>query len=98
MRNSKHPFIAFDVVCDDVLTFEADVLALKFAQALHGADLMVAEQLFSNSGVADPVVSFPKPHGFKLFNTKGKIAANDVLFVGVEPLREFEYKQIREFA
>lgn len=97
MRKRKHPYITFDVVCDDVLTFEADVLALKFAQALYGADRVVAERLFDNSGVADPMVLFPKPHGFKLLSTKGKIAATDVLFVGVEPLREFEYKQIREF-
>ena len=97
MPQRKPAYITFDVACDNVLTFEADVLALKFAQALHGADRVVAEHLFSESKLADPLMLLPKPHGFKLLKTKGKIASSAVLFVGVEPLHEFEYKQIREF-
>lgn len=97
MPKRKQPYIAFDVVCGDALTFATDVLALKFAQTLYGVDRIVADRLFSDSGISDPMKLFPKLHGFKLMNANGKIAANDVLYVGVEPLHEFEYEQIREF-
>lgn len=97
MPKHKQAYITFDVVCDDVLTFEADVLALKFAQGLYGADRVVTERLFSEREMADPLLFFPRPNGFKLLKTNGNIASSAVLFVGVEPLRKFEYKQIREF-
>ncbi len=98
MPKRKSRFVQFDVICSDVLTFKADVLALKFAEALYGADRLVADRLFEGTGVADPMTLFPKPHGFKLLGSKGKVAATNVLFVGVGPLREFEYKEIREFS
>ncbi len=39
---SKPKKITFAVEVDDVTTFDADVLALKFAQSLFGADQAVA--------------------------------------------------------
>jgi hypothetical protein len=39
----------------------------------------------------------PKVSGFRLLPSKGVIEARAVLFVGVNPLRQFGYQEIREF-
>ena len=78
----------------DVLRFPADVLALKYAQALYGADSAVYERL---SEIGREPSSLPRVNGFKLVDTKGAIAADIVLFVGVVPLYQFGYQEIREF-
>jgi hypothetical protein len=78
----------------DVLTFSADVLALKYAQALHGADAAVYEELSAAGQPPDPL---PEVNGFRLVPTQGAIAAAAVLFVGVVSLRRFDYPEIREF-
>ena len=78
----------------DALKFPADVLALKYAQDLYGADRAVYEKLSAAGHEPD---SLPRVNGFKLVRTQGAIAAEAVLFVGVVPLHEFGYQQIREF-
>src|SRR5579885_2052952 len=90
------PRVQFDVVCDNVLTFPADVLALKFAQGLHGADQDVAEAL----GLAEAVLhrKLPRPGSYQLVSGQNLVAATRVLFVGVASLWHFRYAQIREFA
>jgi hypothetical protein len=78
----------------DVLTFAADVLALKYAQQLYGTDLAVYDRLKSSG---HPEVSLPRGNGFKLIPTRKAVGADMVLYVGVLPLRQFGYEQIREF-
>jgi hypothetical protein len=88
--------LSFDVVHDDVLAFPADVLALKYAQGLHGADLAVAEALDLPEGVLHQKLS--RPGSYHLLQGQNLVAAARVLFVGVVSLWHFRYAQIREFA
>jgi hypothetical protein len=92
MRASRR--IRIEVQEGDVLDFRADVLALKYAQSLYGADLAVYE-LLSQSG--RNTLPLPKVDGFKLISTEGIMTPERVLFVGVPPLGGFGYQQIREF-
>src|SRR6266851_1970570 len=39
----------------------------------------------------------PPTAGFRLIDSRGQIGALSVLFVGVKPLRQFGYEEIREF-
>jgi hypothetical protein len=86
--------IRIEVQEGNALKFTADVLALKYAQDLYGADLAVYERL-TEAGFKP--ASLPKVNGFKLIDTHGIIGADIVLFIGVVPLHEFGYQQIREF-
>jgi hypothetical protein len=82
------------VIKGDVLTFEADVLVLKYAQNLHGADRAVYEQL-SESGIQ---IDLPQ-EGAYTFLTLGNIfSSKHVIFVGVANLFAFDYLGIRRFA
>jgi hypothetical protein len=74
--------IRVTIKIDDALRFRADVLVLKHAQALYGVDGAAYEKLVD----AGTKPKLPKLGG-----------ADRVLFVGVEPLYEFSYGQIREF-
>lgn len=85
-----------EVLAGDATTVEADVLALKYAQARYGLDAHVAQRLLE-AGHTQQVMS-PKPGGFRVHQGPQGVAARHVLFVGVEPLREFEYHEIRAFA
>ncbi|HEY0263570.1 MAG TPA: hypothetical protein VGC07_03520 [Granulicella sp.] len=84
------------VVTADVREAECDVLVLKYAQELHGADEAVAEALRQRLGGS--VRLDPRPGQHVLLKANGAVAAEYVLFVGVVPLHEFDYRQIRLFA
>lgn len=84
--------IRIEVMQGDALEIGADVLALKYAQTLYGLDRTVTGKLSIESS------TLPKFSEFKLINTKGQLGAKEVLFVGVPPLRQFGYREIREFA
>jgi len=81
------------VKCADIIDFSCDVLVLKFAQAFYGADALVANLLKSNH--LEDVA--PRLNKFVLISSEEKLSAKNVLFVGVLPLYEFDYAQIREF-
>lgn len=75
----------------DALEKSADILVLKYADAFHGADAVVASKL----GLLDQ--TFQKgTHQF--FKTHGKISPTEVLFLGVGPLRNFDYSEIAKFS
>lgn len=78
----------------DVLSIEADVLALKYAQQSYGVDELVLSTLHEHRR---PVVP-PEPWGVRLIEGVPGIAARSILFVGVPPLHRFMYREIREFA
>ncbi|MGB6699767.1 MAG: hypothetical protein WBE80_13945 [Methylocella sp.] len=86
--------LLISVANGDALQFKADVLALKYAETLYGVDFAVFERL-NEHGLQSRL---PKLAGFTLRDTEGCIGAKYVLFVGVKPLREFGYSEIREFA
>lgn len=87
--------IAVDVCAGDVLEYPADVLALKYAQDLYGADRAVYQRL--STGRAKSKLSLPDEFGFRLFEAGASISAEQVLFVGVVELYKFDYDQIRIF-
>jgi hypothetical protein len=82
--------INFSVFKGDVTKVDADVLVLKFADRLRGADLWVA----SAFGLESLKI---KMGSHRFFPSKGKIRASEVLFLGVGPLHAFEYQEIMQF-
>jgi len=85
-----------DIECADVIDFPCDVLILKYAQAHYGADGDVAYRLTSDEETASKIT--PLPDEYVFLPSEGKIAAKQVLFVGVNSLGRFGYGQIRSFA
>ncbi|MGD0481257.1 MAG: hypothetical protein ABSA42_13875 [Terracidiphilus sp.] len=82
------------LVAADALAEQADVLILKHAQALYGLDRAVVESLAEEGTRFEP----PKPWKFLLLDAPKSVCASRVLIVGVPPMREFGYKDIRVFA
>lgn len=83
------------VVESNICSFDADVVILKHAQSFYGADALVAGAL---ANVTDQKQLTPKPGKHSLIPTNFQLAASYVLFVGVVPLYEFDYTQIRAFS
>jgi hypothetical protein len=79
------------VLHGDALAVPADLLILKYAQAWHGVDRATARRL----GVEDRVTADVGQTASVRSN--GTVAAREVLFLGVPPLWEFDYEQIRAF-
>lgn len=96
MKRQVAPHIQIVVERGDALRIQADVLALKYANALYGVDRAVVHALAGR--VPDITERLPKPSGFYVTATGGAIAASNVLFVGVGPLIQFGYEEIRAFA
>ena len=91
----KNPVIQWSVAVGDVRSFEADVLALKYAQRLYGADAQVVTWL--ESGGIDVTKRLPEISEYLFIKSEGQITSNSVLFVGVEKIYAFGYQEIREF-
>jgi len=78
----------------DVSDISCDVLVLKYAQGRYGVDAEIAGRLKAHS----PNLKIePKPDSYILIPSNGVIYARYVLFVGVTPLNEFDYREIRKF-
>ncbi|MEX2228899.1 MAG: hypothetical protein WEB13_04590 [Dehalococcoidia bacterium] len=86
--------VTIEVVHGDALETAADVLVLKYAQALHGVDLIAAGRLTASGRT----LAVPGPWSTRLEQTLGALTPPLVLFVGVPPLYEFRYAEIRRFA
>lgn len=78
---------------DDALRFRADVLVLKHAQSLYGVDGAVYRKLLD----AGTKPRLPKVGAHQAVGSKGALGVDRVLFLGVEPLSDFGYGEIREF-
>lgn len=87
--------IAIAVVQGEALEVAADVLAVKFAQHLYGAELDAVDRLLEKG--INFLEGLPKPGQFLLMDSLGVARAKKILFVGVAPLPDFSYPQIREF-
>jgi hypothetical protein len=85
--------VSIDVEHGDVLTFAADVLVLKYAQQLYGADSAVYTRLHS-TGIN---VIFPSEGEWSVASSDKAIPTPHVIFVGVASLYLLNYPQIREF-
>jgi hypothetical protein len=86
--------VVLSVESGDVLETPVDVVALKYAQAPHGADRIALQHL----GIENGAPELPGPGDILVVEADGSVAAQYVLFVGTVPLRYFEYAEIREFA
>ena len=88
--------ISIEVIEEDALKIQADVLILKYAQANYGVDKLVSDRLSKLQ--PNLFNSLPSAGNFLLINTCGSLGTEEVLFVGVEPLYDFRYQKIRDFA
>jgi hypothetical protein len=88
--------VRLSVAGADALAFEADVLAVKYAQALYGVDLLVAEKLSLSESRLRRVLK--DKEAVESFDSRGQLGVRSVLFVAVEPLLSFRYEQIRDFS
>jgi len=82
-----------EVARGDALKFNADVLVLKYARNLYGVDQAVHVRLTS-AGID---VTLPAIGKYASLHTRGALATQTVLFLGVPPLAHFDYSQLREF-
>ena len=87
-------FLKLSVVRGDAFAFESDVLVLKYAQSLYGLDKAVYAQL-EGHGVR---IQLPDVNEDVIVETRGVLSSDRVLFIGVKPLNQFGYSEIRDFA
>lgn len=87
--------IRFSIETGDIITIEADVVALKYAQDFFGADYAVSLRL-DRIGISQEDLR-PAIGSHRFTDTRGCIQARYVLFLGVESIRFFDYPQIRTF-
>ncbi len=92
---SKH--IIFTIQEGNAITYEADVLALKYAGTFYGVDHSVAA-LLVRSGIAGDLNDLRARTGLKLVDTNGAIASKKALFIATPRPREFTYDAVREFS
>ncbi|MBN1120886.1 MAG: toll/interleukin-1 receptor domain-containing protein [Anaerolineae bacterium] len=87
--------IPIEVVNEDALSFDADVLALKYSRAYHGVAIAVNNTLTKNG---HPGLSEVQPLAGEVVyvDPEGIIAAKQLLVVGTPRLREVDYMGIRE--
>jgi hypothetical protein len=88
--------IGIVVESGDVLTFEADVLALKYANGLNGVDRATVQAM--SSSLPDIAERLRRSSAFVFTPTGGAIVPDSVLFVAVGFLSSFRYREIRSFA
>jgi hypothetical protein len=90
------PVIEFSIQQGDITSFDADVLALKYAQAFYGTDATIASLLRK---VGTPVEMLrPLTGDFRYVETQHCIQARYALFVGTRDLMYFDYQDIRTFS
>ena len=89
--------VELSVVREDVTAVAADVLLLKHAQTHYGADAVVVDRLTRSGRLSEADLS-PDDGSHVLVPSAGEIAAAHVLFVGVPWLRQFRYREMRQFA
>ena len=82
------------ITCGDVISSDADVLILKHAKGLYGADAAVYRLLQD----AQLDIKLPEQGAWASVQTRGLVSAAQVIFIGVGPLHQFGYRQIRDFA
>jgi len=88
--------LTFHIEVADVREFHADVLVLKYAMYLYGADRAITSALKkTNDEIAELV---PHLGNSQLVYTQGTIASERVLFINVGDLYHFGYEEIRQFA
>jgi hypothetical protein len=80
----------------DAISFPCDVLILKYARYLYGLDRAVFQLLTRGQEPMENLL--PDIGSYAVFNTNGKLSANQVMFIGTNRLGVFHYNEIRLFA
>jgi hypothetical protein len=80
--------VELTVVNADLMERACDLLVLKYADGFYGADSAISKRVGFNERV---------PPGEAAFLTGRSIAARKILYIGVGPLEDFRYRQIRAF-
>jgi hypothetical protein len=80
----------------DALTYQANVLILKYAQMFYGVDAEVARR-FAAIKRETETLRVPDGHA-RLVDSEGAVTADRILIVGVKHLYSFGYRDVREFA
>ena len=86
--------VRFEIAHANVLEYQADVLALKYAQELFGVDAIVVGLLTRKTTLLVNT-TLPKAGESLRLPSQAVIAAREILLVGVE--RRFDYETIRRF-
>jgi len=87
--------LTVEIVNTDAKQFEADVLALKYAQHHFGLDEAVAN-LLKNEGHEALAHDQPPEGEFRFIPSHGVIRAPNLLIVGIQPIHQFTYGSVRE--
>jgi hypothetical protein len=89
--------IEISVVCADVANAPSDLLLLKYAQSFHGADQAIAARLTERGVCRESDIS-PTIGEHVILTTSAAIAAKQTLFLGTPRLRDFRYREMKQFA
>jgi hypothetical protein len=84
--------IELEVIHADVFTYSSDLLVLKHAQAAYGVD----ERAAHVAGI--DMTTLPMAGSDLLVEGPFPIAYRHLLFLGVEPIDDFNYRSIRHFS
>ena len=87
--------IKISVIQGDAFHIKADALVLKYAQTTYGLDRDIEREYNSLGENITP--KLPKVGGYLLLDSKKITSTKNIIFIGVTTLREFGYKEIREF-
>ncbi len=93
----KSPEVTFTIGFGDILTYQADVAAFKYAGGFHGVDKTVSEKLVEK-GVEAASFSPQETGEYRTVESKGAIQAEKVLYVATPKMRNLGYKHLRAFA
>lgn len=88
--------IEFTIQNADIVQYKADIIALKYAMALYGADRVIAEALGKSAGNMAELL--PQLDNHIILYSKGEISASKALFLNIGNLFNFEYSEIRKFS
>jgi hypothetical protein len=89
--------IEISVQCADVANVASDLLLLKHARNLYGADQAIAARLIER-GVCKEADIAPAKGEHLLLETGGAVAAARTMFLGTPRLRDFRYREMTQFA
>ncbi len=92
----EFPAIEFSIEQGDITSYNADVLALKYAQRFFGTDEIIA-YLLNKVGIAMESLR-PDVGDYRYIETRNCIQARHALFIGVPDITDFNYQHIQEFA
>jgi hypothetical protein len=89
--------VEYAVELGDVTKVRSDLLILKYARHFYGADGTVA-QILDERGICPAEKIHPELGWHVTIETHGVVASSLVMFIGAPCLRDFRYREIRQFA